>query len=78
MRKASEYLGTLGATGDSRTKIVRYTGNRNFFQKIGEMVMQELEKRRRSSYVRFASVYRQFKDINTFLEELNSLLQNKK
>ena len=29
------------------------------------------------AYVRFASVYRQFKDINTFLEELNKLLQDK-
>ena len=29
------------------------------------------------SYVRFASVYRQFKDINTFLDELNKLLEDK-
>lgn len=47
-------------------------------QKIGEMVMQELKTVDEVAYVRFASVYRQFKDINTFLEELNSLLQNKK
>lgn len=47
-------------------------------QKIGEMVMQELKNVDEVAYVRFASVYRQFKDINTFLEELNSLLQNKK
>ena len=47
-------------------------------QKIGEMVMQELKAVDEVAYVRFASVYRQFKDINTFLEELNSLLQNKK
>ena len=47
-------------------------------QKIGEMVMQELKNADEVAYVRFASVYRQFKDINTFLEELNSLLQNKK
>ena len=42
------------------------------------MVMQELKNVDEVAYVRFASVYRQFKDINTFLEELNSLLQNKK
>ena len=30
------------------------------------------------SYVRFASVYRQFKDINTFMDELNKLLTEKK
>ena len=47
-------------------------------QKIGEMVMQELKNVDEVAYVRFASVYRQFKDINTFLEELNSLLQIKK
>lgn len=47
-------------------------------QKIGEMVIQELKNVDEVAYVRFASVYRQFKDINTFLEELNSLLQNKK
>ena len=47
-------------------------------QKIGEMVMQELKNVDEVAYVRFASVYRQFKDINTFREELNSLLQNKK
>ncbi len=46
-------------------------------QKIGEMVMQELKNVDEVAYVRFASVYRQFKDINTFLDELNSLLQNK-
>lgn len=46
-------------------------------QKIGEMVMQELKNVDEVAYVRFASVYRQFKDINTFLEELNSLLKNK-
>lgn len=46
-------------------------------QKIGEMVMEELKKIDEVAYVRFASVYRQFKDINTFLEELNSLLKSK-
>lgn len=46
-------------------------------QKIGEMIMQELKNVDEVAYVRFASVYRQFKDINTFLEELNSLLKSK-
>ena len=40
---------------------------------LGEMVMQKLKKRDEVSYVRFASVYREFKDIDTFLEELNGL-----
>ena len=44
---------------------------------IGEMVMEELRSIDEVAYVRFASVYRQFKDINTFMEELNLLLRDK-
>ncbi|ENZ01713.1 transcriptional regulator NrdR [Clostridium thermobutyricum] len=44
-------------------------------QKIGEMVMEMLKNIDEISYVRFASVYRQFKDINTFMEEINSLIK---
>ena len=40
---------------------------------IGEMVMEKLKEIDEISYVRFASVYRQFKDINTFLEEITRL-----
>ena len=43
-------------------------------RQIGELAMEELKTVDEVSYVRFASVYRQFKDINTFLEELNKLL----
>ena len=42
---------------------------------IGELVMERLKKIDEVSYVRFASVYRQFKDINTFMRELNKLLE---
>lgn len=45
--------------------------------RIGEMVMAELKKTDDVAYVRFASVYRQFKDINTFLAEVNKLLTDK-
>ena len=45
---------------------------------IGELAMEEIKKVDEVSYVRFASVYRQFKDINTFMEELNKLLTEKK
>ncbi len=44
-------------------------------QKIGEMVMERLPAIDEVAYVRFASVYRQFKDINTFVEEVNKLLK---
>ncbi len=46
-------------------------------QKIGELVMERLKKIDEVAYVRFASVYRQFKDINTFMSELNKLLNEK-
>ena len=45
---------------------------------IGELVMNELKKIDDVSYVRFASVYRQFKDLNTFMEELQRLLKEEK
>ena len=45
-------------------------------EKIGELVMEKLKNIDEVAYVRFASVYRQFKDINTFMRELNKLLQN--
>lgn len=45
---------------------------------IGEMVMNKLKALDEVAYVRFASVYRQFKDIGAFMEELNKLLDEKK
>lgn len=44
---------------------------------IGELVMSRLKKLDEVAYVRFASVYRQFKDINTFMEELTHILEDK-
>ena len=44
---------------------------------IGEMVMTRIRKVDEVAYVRFASVYRSFKDINTFMEELTKLLSEK-
>ena len=44
---------------------------------IGELVMDKLKDLDEVAYVRFASVYREFKDVNTFMEELGKLLQNK-
>ncbi len=44
---------------------------------IGEMVMARLKNVDEVAYVRFASVYRSFKDINTFMEELSKLLTEK-
>lgn len=44
-------------------------------EKIGELAMDGLRDIDEVSYVRFASVYRQFKDINTFMEEVKKLLE---
>ena len=45
---------------------------------IGELAMDKLKDTDEGAYVRFASVYRQFKDINTFMDELAKLLGEKK
>ena len=42
---------------------------------IGEQVMERLKRVDQVAYVRFASVYRQFKDINTFMDELKKILK---
>ena len=43
--------------------------------KIGDMVIEKLKALDEIAYVRFASVYRQFKDINEFKKEINKLLK---
>lgn len=44
---------------------------------IGELVMDKLQILDEVAYVRFASVYREFKDVNTFMEEIGKILKNK-
>ena len=44
---------------------------------IGERVMEKLRKLDEIAYIRFASVYRQFTDVNSFIQELEKLLNNK-
>lgn len=43
--------------------------------RIGEMVMEKLQEVDAVAYVRFASVYREFKDVNTFMDELRKMLK---
>jgi transcriptional repressor NrdR len=45
---------------------------------VGEMVMERLAAIDEVSYVRFASVYRQFKDINVFIDELKDLIKKER
>ena len=42
---------------------------------IGELVMEKLKALDSVAYVRFASVYREFKDVNTFMDELKKILE---
>jgi transcriptional repressor NrdR len=54
-----------------------YQGKEIFSTAIGEKVMQELQTLDGVAYVRFASVYRQFRDVSDFLDELKDLLPAK-
>lgn len=47
-------------------------------KQIGEMVMEELKKYDEVAYVRYASVYRSFKDVESFMRELQTIMDNKK
>ena len=47
-------------------------------QRIGTYAMEKLKNVDEVAYVRFASVYRQFKDINSFMEELSNIINSKK
>ncbi|SOC03137.1 transcriptional repressor NrdR [Ureibacillus xyleni] len=68
-------LETLEAIVLSIEKNLRRIGNSEVrSEDIGEMVMDLLAKEDEVAYVRFASVYRQFKDINVFIAELKELL----
>ena len=62
---------------DIETKLQNSLDREVTSKAIGEYVMEHLKNVDEVAYVRFASVYRQFKDINTFMEELNKLLQEK-
>lgn len=46
--------------------------------RVGELVMEKLKAIDEVAYVRFASVYKQFKDVNAFMEELSNFLDKKK
>ena len=45
--------------------------------RIGEMVMERIKPLDEVAYIRFASVYRRFQDVNSFIHEINSFLERK-
>ena len=65
-------------TRPTKGNLMVYTTNTpDETEKIGEMVMDKLKDVDEVAYVRFASVYRQFKDINTFVTELKNILMER-
>ena len=56
------------------TEIFNYEDKEIPSEVIGELVMQKLHDLDAVAYVRFASVYREFKDVNTFMDELKKML----
>jgi transcriptional repressor NrdR len=58
-------------------KLQDYSAKEIHSQVVGQWVMEGLPQLDEVAYVRFASVYRQFKDVNEFMEELKSLLDSR-
>ena len=76
--KRTVSIDTLSKIADEIEQTLQNEMNREIpSNRIGELVMDKLKDVDEVSYVRFASVYRQFKDISTFMAELNKLLQEK-
>ncbi len=71
-------MAALEVAADEIEQIVQNSLDREVSTElIGELVMERLKPLDEVAYVRFASVYRQFKDINSFMQELNKILQEK-
>ena len=71
-------MADLEHTADEIEQIIQNSLDREVStERIGELVMERLKPLDEVAYVRFASVYRQFKDINSFMAELNKILAEK-
>ena len=71
-------LAEMEAAVDEIEQIIQNSLEREIStEQVGELVMERLKKLDEVSYVRFASVYRQFKDLNSFVQELNQMLAEK-
>jgi transcriptional repressor NrdR len=70
-------INKIEALGEMVERDIRNTMEREISSRqIGEIVMKHLKELDQVAYVRFASVYRQFADINNFMEELQLLMKN--
>jgi transcriptional repressor NrdR len=72
-------IGTIEAVTDRIEKRIQEMGETEIESRIvGEEVMKELHQLDQVAYVRFASVYREFKDIDQFMDELKTLAQQRR
>jgi transcriptional repressor NrdR len=72
-------IDTIEAIADSIERTIQERGEKEIASSvIGETLMRELHDTDPVAYVRFASVYRSFKDINEFMVELEELLKERK
>ncbi len=83
MKKACEKrpisTGTIEAVTDRIEKRIQEMGETEMESRVvGEEVMKELHQLDQVAYVRFASVYREFKDIDQFMDELKTLAQQRR
>lgn len=67
-----------GIVNEIESHIYNSTQKEITTKEIGEMVMAKLKEMDEVAYVRFASVYRQFTDLNTFMKELRKILDEKR
>ena len=70
---SADQIGRL--VDEVETEIFNYGKKEDSSKEIGEMVMDKLKDLDAVAYVRFASVYREFKDVNTFLDALRNVLK---
>lgn len=67
-----------GAIQEIENKIRSLSGNEVSSEKIGEMVLIALRDLDDVAYIRYASVYKEFKNVDTFIKEISDMLKNKK
>ena len=74
-KRPVSYEQIVSAVDDVENKIFNMEKKEISSRVIGEIVMERLKELDQVAYVRFASVYREFKDVNTFMDELKKLLK---
>ena len=74
-KRPVSYEQIVSAVEDVENKIFNMEKKEISSRVIGEIVMERLKELDQVAYLRFASVYREFKDVNTFMDELKKLLK---